>query len=192
MGSIAMKDPKDHLAELAKDGQRGTPRYERLCMEILERREEKKERAVAHAWEVLHKLAPEAGQRGLKLGIENRDGLTELPIDSDLLLFFGEFADPAVCYWHDTGHAQVKEILGFIHHLLHLESNAGRLAGFHLHDVEFPDRDHRPPGKGTIDFAQLKPFVKPEHIKVFELSPSLSPEEVREGVAHLRSIWGEG
>jgi sugar phosphate isomerase/epimerase len=64
------------------------------------------------------------------------------------------------------------------------------LAGFHIHDVEFPGRDHRPPGKGGVDFAALKPFVKPEHIKVLEMSPSLSREEVLEGAAHIRSIWG--
>ena len=41
-----------------------------------------------------------------------------------------------------------------------------------------------------IDFAALKPFVKPEHIKVFELSPKLPVEAVKAGVAHLKSIWG--
>jgi hypothetical protein len=41
-----------------------------------------------------------------------------------------------------------------------------------------------------IDFAALKPFVKPEHIKVIELSPSLTHEEVVAGAAHIRSIWG--
>jgi hypothetical protein len=34
-------------------------------------------------------------------------------------------------------------------------------------------------------------MVKTEHLKVFELSPSLSPEEVKQGVAHLKAIWGE-
>jgi hypothetical protein len=36
----------------------------------------------------------------------------------------------------------------------------------------------------------LKPFVKPEHIKVFEMSPSLDVTEVMAGVAHLKAIWG--
>ena len=86
---------------------------------------------------------------------------------------------------------QIKENLGFIHHRLHLESMTERLGGFHLHDVQFPARDHRPPGQGMIDFEGLKHLVKPEHIKVFELSPSLKPSAAREGVAHLKSIWGE-
>jgi hypothetical protein len=44
---------------------------------------------------------------------------------------------PNLVYWHDCGHAQIKENLGFIHHALHLESLAPRLAGFHVHDVIF-------------------------------------------------------
>ena len=68
---------------------------------------------------------------------------------------------------------------------------APRLLGFHIHDVDYPGRDHRPPGTGTIDFASLKPMVKPEHIKVFEFSPSLSPEEATAGVAFIKQLWGE-
>ncbi len=66
-----------------------------------------------------------------------------------------------------TGHAQIKENFGFIQHAQQLESLAARLAGFHVHDVKFPDDDHAAPGTGTIDYAKLKPFVKPQHIKVF-------------------------
>ena len=54
-----------------------------------------------------------------------------------------------------------------------------------------PAKDHCAPGTGIIDYAALKPFVKPEHIKVFELSPSLPVEAVKAGIAHLKGIWGE-
>ena len=65
-----------------------------------------------------------------------------------------------------------------------------RLAGFHIHDVIYPARDHAAPGTGTVDFAALKPLVKPEHIKVFEFSPSLPVEAVKNGIAHVKAIWG--
>src|SRR5262249_4974379 len=128
---------------------------------------------------------------GLKLGIENREALEEIPFESDFDFFLREFDDPLVCYWHDTGHAQIKENLGFIQHAMHLEAMTPRLAGFHIHDVQFPGRDHCPPGAGMIDFAALKPFVGPEHIKVFELNPNVSVEDVKTGVAHLKAIWGQ-
>ena len=46
------------------------------------------------------------------------------------------------------------------------------------------------PGTGTVDFAALKPFVKPEHIKVFEFSNKIPVEAVKRGIAHLKLIWG--
>ncbi len=90
---------------------------------------------------------------------------------------------------NDTGHAQIKENLGFIRHAMHLESLRDRLLGFHIHDVEFPGRDHCAPGTGTVNFAALRPFVKPEHVKVFEFGPALTVEQVRNGIEHVKRIW---
>ena len=111
-------------------------------------------------------------------------------MDSDIELLLREFDRPGIGYWHDCGHAQIKENLGFIEHRAHLESLSPRLLGFHVHDVEFPGHDHRAPGSGMINFAALKPMVQPGHIKVFELSPSLTLDEVVKGVAHIHQVWG--
>ncbi len=192
LGAIDMKDYTDRLVDMIGANLKETPKYEKLCAEVMERREEKKEKYLNLACEMLTRVAEQAAMRGLKLGIENREALEEIPLESDFTLFFKEFSQPAIRYWHDTGHAQIKENLGFIHHAMHLESLCDRLEGFHIHDVQFPARDHCPPGSGMIDYAALKPFVKPEHIKVFELNPGVTVEELQRGVAHLKSIWGEG
>jgi sugar phosphate isomerase/epimerase len=191
LGNVELKDYTDKLLEMAGRGLRDTPKYERLCADVLERRERRKEPAVEAVYEVLRRLVPEAESRGLRLGIENREALEEIPFETDFPLFFREFSSPAVCYWHDTGHAQIKENLGFIVHSMHLGAMADRLAGFHIHDVQPPGRDHRPPGTGCIDFAALKRWLRPEHLKVFEFSPSVSPEEVRSGVDFIKRVWGE-
>jgi sugar phosphate isomerase/epimerase len=114
----------------------------------------------------------------------------EILFESDYPLFLKEFTSPSVVYWHDTGHAQIKENIGFIDHAFHLAAMADRLGGFHIHDVQFPGRDHRAPGAGTINWAALKGMVKPEHIKVFEFSPSLTVGEVKTGAAHIHAVWG--
>jgi len=101
-----------------------------------------------------------------------------------------EFNRPTIGYWHDCGHAQIKQNLGFIDHRMHLETMAPRLLGFHVHDVIFPGRDHAAPGTGCVDFVALQPMIKPEHIKVFEFSPRLSTEEAAGGVAFVKGIWG--
>jgi sugar phosphate isomerase/epimerase len=191
MGAIEMKDYTDRLIDMVGDEMKDSPKYEKLCQEVMEKRETKKERYVELANEMLKRLEEEAGRRGIMLGIENREALEEIPLESDFPFLFNDFPGGTVRYWHDTGHAQIKHNLGFIDHGFHLESMSPYLAGFHIHDVQFPGRDHCAPGSGMIDFAALKPLVKPEHIKVFEMSPGLSAEEVRAGVGHLKSLWGE-
>lgn len=192
MGSIEMKDYSEKLKEMLARGEGQSPKFQKLAAEAAEKREARKEKWVERAYETLRQFLPEAESRGIKLGIENREALEEIPLDSDFGFFFREFPSPAVTYWHDTGHAQIKENLGFIRHAMHLESLADRLAGFHIHDVQSPARDHCAPGSGMIDFMSLKPMVKPHHIKVFEFSPSLTIEQVRNGVEHVKRIWGEG
>ena len=189
-GAVDMKDYTDRLIDMVGEKQRGTPKYDKLCAEAREKRESKKARAYENALESIRKIVDEAKPRSLKLGIENREALEEIPFESDYKWFLNELRDPTVVYWHDTGHAQIKENLGFISHRQFLEERADRLYGFHVHDVEFPGRDHRPPGNGCIDWAALQPLVKPEHLKVLELSPSLSPADARRGAEFIWSAWG--
>jgi sugar phosphate isomerase/epimerase len=189
-GAVDMKDYTDKLLDLVGEGKRDTPKYEKLCTEVMEKREAKKERFMQNAIEMINRIVDEAKPRGLKLGIENREALEEIPFESDFDFFLKELRDPTVVYWHDTGHAQIKENLGFISHRMHLESMRERLYGFHVHDVEFPGRDHRAPGMGTIDWPSLQPLVTPLHLKVFEFSPSIAPKEIEVGVQLHKSVWG--
>ena len=190
VGSVEMKSYTDKLLEMLGRGEKESPKYKKLCEEFAASREKKKKEFWARTIELLKRLVPEAGSRGIRMGVENRQSLEELPVESDFDSLFREISNPNLVYWHDTGHAQIKENLGFINHRLHLESQRERLAGFHIHDVQFPGKDHCAPGSGMIDFAALKPLVKREHIKVFEFGPSLSPEEAKAGAAHLKKVWG--
>lgn len=190
VGSIEMKGYTDKLLEMLGRGEKESPKFKKLCEELAETRKKKNE-FWERTIESLKKLVPEAESRGVRMGVENRQSLEELPVEGDYDFLFREISSPSLVYWHDTGHAQIKENLGFINHRSHLESQRERLAGFHIHDVQFPGRDHCAPGSGMIDFAALKPMVKPEHIKVFEFGPSLSPGDAKAGVAHLRKVWGE-
>ncbi|MDB6024991.1 MAG: Xylose isomerase domain protein barrel [Verrucomicrobiales bacterium] len=190
MGRIDMRIYTDKLVEMLERGERETEKFQKLCDAAYEKREDKKEKAVKLANQMLERLIAVAEPLGIKLGVENREALEEIPIDSDFRSFFKEFTSPTVIYWHDCGHAQIKENLGFINHRFHLESMVPRLGGFHVHDVKLPARDHCAPGTGVINYTELKASVKPEHIKVFELHPSVPVEEVNAGVAHIKSIWG--
>jgi sugar phosphate isomerase/epimerase len=189
-GSMDLKDYTGKLKELLERGEKGSPKFRKVVAEAAAAREAKKKKFYDRSRDMLRELVGEAKFRGLKLGIEIREAVEELPVESDFPALLKEFPAP-VYYWHDVGHAQIKADLGFINHAEHLALLADRLAGFHIHDVKFPARDHFPPGGGDIDFAALAPFVKPEHIKVFELSPKVPLDSVQRGIAHLKKIWGE-
>src|SRR5437660_1785419 len=69
MGCIEMKDYTEKLIDMVQQGKKGTPKYEKLCEEVILKREEKKERPMAHAYEMLGRLVQLAEPRGIKLGI---------------------------------------------------------------------------------------------------------------------------
>jgi sugar phosphate isomerase/epimerase len=191
LGSVEARDYTEKLVSLLERGQKDTPKYERLLEEAQRKIEDRKQRHMELVFEMLQRIIPEAASRGIRLGVENREALEELPLDGDLCFFFKELNRPDVVgYWHDTGHAQIKENLGIVHHAMQLSSLAGSLLGFHIHDVHLPASDHRAPGTGVIDWAALKPMVRPEHLKVFEFSPSLPPEAVQAGIQHVKNLWG--
>jgi len=191
LGSIEMKNYTDKLLDLVARGEKESDKYQLLCAEVEEKREARKGPFLERTKNLLRTLVKDAQSRGVVLGAENRQAVEELPFESDFQFLFRELASPSLQYWHDTGHAQIKENLGFIFHQMHLESLRDRVVGFHIHDVQFPGRDHCAPGSGTIDFGGLKRCVKPQHVKVFEFSPSLTTEEVKRGVEYVRRIWGD-
>jgi sugar phosphate isomerase/epimerase len=139
------------------------------------------------------RLLPEAASRGLRLCVENREGLEELPLDDGHEAFLAglESPDHAV-YWHDCGHAQIKHELGLLDHREHLAAMAPRLAGFHLHDVSEEGKDHQMPGSGIVDFPMIAEFVRPEHTLVLELSPKLSEDDVRRSRDFILDCFDRG
>lgn len=189
-GTVEMKDYNEKLEEYVEKGLKETPKYLKLVQEVEEKRNKRVEAPRRLALEMIGQLAEHARAKGLLLGIENREAVEEIPFDDDLSFFLKELPDN-VRYWHDCGHAQIKENLGFIvQHRMHFESLAPRLAGCHIHDVIPPGIDHCPPGSGMIDFAALAPFVRPDHIKVLELNPNVAIDDVRLGFDHIRKFWG--
>jgi sugar phosphate isomerase/epimerase len=130
-----------------------------------------------------------AKTKGIKLGFENREKFEELPLDADFPAFLASLpADAPAGYWHDVGHAQIKQNMGMIDHRQQLVANATRLLGFHLHDVNSEGDDHQPIGSGVIDFRMVREFWRPEHRLVLEISPRAAVEEVLESKRRLESI----
>lgn len=160
--------------------------FRKRCGRVLKRISRSAPTWLARVQEAYKRLMPELRDRGLTLGIENREGLEELPLDGDFETFFDSFErNSPVGYWHDCGHAQLKHQFGIIDHAAHLEKLAPRLIGFHLHDVSEEGKDHQVPGSGVIDFKMIADFVRPEHSLILELSPALSADQVRQSKDYI-------
>lgn len=130
-----------------------------------------------------------AAGKGVRLGLENRERFEELPLDADFPGFLAGMPPPAPAgYWHDAGHAHLKEEMGLISHRQQLEDNASRLLGFHLHDVDAAGHDHQAIGSGSVDFDMLSRFWRPEHLFVIELSPRVTVEGVMTSKARVEAF----
>lgn len=139
--------------------------------------------------EVYQEFAPLARERGLKMCIENREGFAELPLDEQMAQFLDEVGEEDVAgYWHDAGHAEIKQHSGIISHEQLLMENSKRQFGFHLHDVSVEGKDHQPLGTGVIDFQMISSFFREDHTLVLELSPRLTTEQVIQSRDYLNEL----
>ncbi len=130
-----------------------------------------------------------AKQKNVRLGFENREKFEELPIDADYPEFLaGLPADAPVGYWHDTGHADIKEGMGLLRHRDHLAKLQERIMGFHLHDVNAQGQDHQPVGEGHIDFKMVSEFWRPGHLLTLEFGPRVTVDEVRASKAKIEAL----
>ena len=178
-------DPARRLARYRQTHPDATGRREDAAYgAVLRAARARLQRKLPPYWErvldVVREVMPQAAQRGVRLGFENRDGFSELPRDEDFTALLASLGVEApVGYWHDTGHADLKERLGLLQHSSHLAGLAPRTLGFHLHDVGADERDHQPLGSGRIDFAMVSGFWRPDHLLTLELGPRASAADVR-------------
>ena len=130
-----------------------------------------------------------AVEKRVALGLENRERFEELPLDDDFQDLIGGLTLPHTAgYWHDTGHAHIKESLVLLNHRQQLEKNAPNLLGFHLHDVNKEGQDHQAIGSGSINFKMVSSFWKPHHVLVLEFSPRLAVAEVKLSKVRIEAL----
>jgi sugar phosphate isomerase/epimerase len=171
-------------AALAED-----KRYQAMLAKSLSKLRARKGRYWERAQSSVKGILDFAAQRGVSLGIENREKFCELPLDADFPEFLSSLPDGARAgYWHDCGHAYLKSRLGLLNHREHLEKNAGRLIGFHLHDVNAEGQDHQAVGSGKIDFKMVSEFWRPHHLLTLELGPRASSDDVRASKERIEAL----
>ncbi len=137
----------------------------------------------------LDSLVSYAVKLNLTLGIENRYYWNELPSFEELDKILDTFRGAPLGYWHDMGHARAQEQLSLVQPGALLGTYGKSLVGIHVHDA-VGLLDHLPPGKGELDFRQLKQLIENDPPLVIELSPGTNYEQIRAGVEYLRQCLG--
>ena len=124
------------------------------------------------------------------LGVENREGTDELPLDWTFSRLFKTLSDrPRIKAWHDIGHSKIKELKGLYSQQKLIEETLENIGGWHLHDCTADGRDHIAIGAGCIDFATLKKYFDPsKHLFTLELSASVHSADAADSLKKIRDI----
>lgn len=194
MGSVPLKskDWTKPLTRTVADGGQRDPAYVKQKIAFVRKREKVGPLYYHRAIEALETLAEKATEVGVKLAIESRSRFEDMPTEREMVALQTHFADhPAVGYWHDFGHVQLKHNLGLLDHIEWLDKISPHLIGGHVHDVQWPARDHRTPFSGTLDYAALLKHFPAGCPLVWELSPTREAAEIRSALARWKSEFPE-
>jgi sugar phosphate isomerase/epimerase len=182
MGSVPMNPAKwtKPLTAAVAAGNGRQADCVRLKTDFVKKREKTGPLYFSRAIDALETLAEHAAEVRVKLAIESRSRFEDVPTEREMIALQDHFGEhPWVGYWHDFGHVQLKHNLGLLDHAEWLERIAPRLIGGHVHDVQWPARDHRVPFSGTLNYAELLRWFPAGCPLVWELSPGRDAGEIR-------------
>jgi sugar phosphate isomerase/epimerase len=219
-GRVAIFDSTRQLINLYNQGLKGQADFVKLQEEMIRQRKTQAPAFFEQAVKSLDELNNYAKMKNVFLGVETRFYHCEIPDISEIGVILDKFRNSQIYYWHDTGHAQVMENLGFAKHKDFLDFYGQRLIGIHLHDIA-GCQDHLAPLTGEmdtfgdvqvplfrkgkecaafsinpeqcrgIDFAMLKPYLKRETLKVIEAHYPATAEELIKSRDFISKIYDE-
>ena len=190
-GEIEMNPITDELIVLAKRGEIFSRQYVRMKLKAVQKREAEAPPYLERVKDSLRRIADYAATKNIRLGVEGRRGYEEIPSERELPALLDELNSPQLGYWHDMGHIQIKENLGFLNHAEWLRAIGPRALGCHLQDCIWPAQDHQPPFAGDVDLEKLVPLLPATCLFVWEMSPRKTSEEIRRSVALWKERFGE-
>ncbi|MCX7713051.1 MAG: sugar phosphate isomerase/epimerase [Chthoniobacterales bacterium] len=188
-GRVRTLNAYQRALELIQQGKFLTKEFGDMKIEFVKMREAAGPRRLDRLRSALRPILSAAQNLGVLVGLENREKYEDVPSEREMLPFLDSFNSPYLGYWHDFGHAQIKENLCYLDHAEWLKKTANYLIGCHVHDVQWPNHDHLPPGQGEVKFDELIPLLPKDIIIVFELGPDCEREAVLDAWQKWRQIF---
>ncbi|MCI0477158.1 MAG: sugar phosphate isomerase/epimerase [Anaerolineales bacterium] len=173
----------NQIRDWYRQGKRDTPEYARLRDQFVAARAAQARVNFSAARHSVIELAEYAGERDIKLGLENRYHYFEIPSPDELCDLL-ELGFDNVGFWYDVGHAETWDQLGFVQHEEWLRRFSARMIGVHLHDIVGID-DHHAAGTGQVNWEMVARYLPADAMRTCEFQNDNSPEQVAAGVKWL-------
>jgi len=174
---------QDRLYKLHDGGYAQTKEYSQAKEELVYQRKSQAPNYLDAAKKSLQELSEYSRQKGMMLGLETRFHPHEIPSMEEMAELLNEISGSPVGYWHDVGHAEVQQRLGFSLHEEWLSRFRDKIVGIHLHDV-LGISDHQAPGTGDMNWEMVAKYLPPGIVKVCEIG-EWNDEEQMQGVVNL-------
>lgn len=188
-GNVEMARMTAELKALYEKGEQFSTRYDKLKLKLQLTREKKVRKQLDYLRQGIEQLIPAIAETGVQVALENLPSWEAMPSELEMEDLCKQYAPQGLRYWHDIGHGQVRQNLGFINQERWMERLQPYMAGMHIHDVIAPAMDHLLPPQGQVNFASLKKFAKGDVIRVIEPAPQTPGEIVVEALRILRQAW---
>ena len=188
-GRVPMSRLTMKLLSLCENGKRYDPKFDRVKDRLVLKRSKKVGPYLERLASTIEHLLPALEKHNICMAIENLPSWEAIPTETELEELLDRFDSPHVGYWHDIGHGQVRQNLGFISHLHCLGKLAPRMRGMHIHDVADTARDHLMPPTGNIDFTRFRRFLRPDVALVLEPAPGTPQADILAGRKVLEEAW---
>jgi len=191
MGKVTMSPITDRLIAMAKAGRYLSREYVRMKIGAVKEREKIAPESLQRVKNCLRRIVEYAAAKNIRIGLEARRDYEQIPTERELANLLDEMNSPILGYWHDFGHSQIKENLGFLDHTEWLRAVGSRAFGCHVHDCIWPAREDQLPFTGAVDFEKLVPLLPTNCLFVWKMNPNRTTDAIRESVQMWKERFGE-